>query len=160
MVTTRRSNGRPSGEGKSEIPGLRGIITAEVGEVPHELLPGIFEQMKRELTQVVTQQVETAMARRRNEAGSSQSGHTRMVEGVFLTSFCPTEVKVRVASNLLRGPTKDWWNVIARSRTPEQIGAMTWEDFIELFKTEFEPQIEVERLTSEFLPMTQTNDSE
>ncbi|KAJ9539526.1 hypothetical protein OSB04_032259 [Centaurea solstitialis] len=78
------------------------------------------------------------------------------VEGAFLTSFCSAEVKVRFASNLLRGPTKDWWNVITRSRTLEQIGAMEWEEFVELFRTKFVPQIEVERLNSEFLSMTQT----
>ncbi|KAJ9539061.1 hypothetical protein OSB04_031794 [Centaurea solstitialis] len=96
-----------------------------------------------------------------HEAGSLQSGHTRNVtfkefmvcqppsfqgekdpiissrwisevEGEFLTSFCPAEVK---------------------------IAAMTWEEFKVLFKAEFEPQVELERLTNEFLYMKQTLDN-
>ncbi|KAJ9547625.1 hypothetical protein OSB04_020168 [Centaurea solstitialis] len=71
MVTTRRSNGRPTGDEEPDVPDLRGIIAAEVGKVLHELLPGLFEQMKLELTQVVTQQVEVATGGQRNEAGRS-----------------------------------------------------------------------------------------
>ncbi|KAJ9542729.1 hypothetical protein OSB04_029235 [Centaurea solstitialis] len=172
MVTTRRtgSGGHPSDDNEYEIPDLRGIIAAEVGEVLHDLLPGLFEQMKRELTQMVTQQVSSAMASQGSGAGSSGTGQNRAdpivasrwiseVEGAFLTSFCPAEVKVRYAANLLRGPAKDWWGVVNSSRTQEQIGALTWEAFLEMFRAEFVPQIEVERLTTEFLEMEQTTES-
>ncbi|KAJ9539497.1 hypothetical protein OSB04_032230 [Centaurea solstitialis] len=190
MVTTRRTGTgeRPNDGDEHEIPDLRGIIAAEVGEVLHDLLPGLFEQMKRELTQVVTQQVNSAMAGRGSVAGSSSTGQNRAVgfkdfaacqpphfggekdpivasrwisevEGAFLTSFCPAEVKVRYAANLLRGPAKDWWGVVNGSRTQEQIGALTWEAFLEMFRAEFVPQIEVERLTTEFLEMEQTTES-
>ncbi|KAJ9546782.1 hypothetical protein OSB04_019325 [Centaurea solstitialis] len=187
MVTTRRSSGS-SGGGDQEIPDLRDIIASQVGEVLHSLLPGLFDQMKREMTELVTQQVQTATAGRVNEAGSSQTGHTRNVtfkdfmacqppnflgekgsvissrwvsevEGAFLTSFSPAEVKVRFAANLLRKAAKDWWNVMSSSRTPEQVAAMTWEEFKGLFKAEFEPQVEIERLTNEFLYMKQTTES-
>ncbi|KAJ9561205.1 hypothetical protein OSB04_006365 [Centaurea solstitialis] len=190
MVNTRRtgSGERPNEGDEHEIPDLRGIIAAEVGEVLHDLLPGLFEQMKRELTQVVTQQVNSAMAGRGSVARSSSTGQNRAVgfkdftacqpphfggekdpivasrwisevEGAFLTSFCPAEVKVRYAANLLRGPAKDWWGVVNSSRTQEQIGALTWEAFLEMFRAEFVPQIEVERLTTEFLEMEQTTES-
>ncbi|KAJ9561564.1 hypothetical protein OSB04_006724 [Centaurea solstitialis] len=190
MVTTRRTGTgeRPNDGDEHEIPDLRGIIAAEVGEVLHDLLPSLFEQIKRELTQVVTQQVNTAMAGRGSVAGSSSTGQNRAVgfkdfaacqlphfggekdpivasrwisevEGAFLTSFCPAEVKVRYAANLLRGPAKDWWGVVNGSRTQEQIGALTWEAFLEMFRAEFVPQIEVERPTTEFLEMEQTTES-
>ncbi|KAJ9557909.1 hypothetical protein OSB04_012523 [Centaurea solstitialis] len=187
MVTTRRGSGS-SGREDQEIPDLRDIIASQVGEVLHSLLSGLFDQMKREMTELVTQQVQTATAGRVNEAGSSQSGHTRNVtfkdfmacqppnflgekdlvissrwvsevEGAFLTSFSPAEVKVRFAANLLRKAAKDWWNVVSSSRTPEQVAAMTWEEFKGLFKAEFEPQVEIERLTNEFLYMKQTTES-
>ena len=73
MVATRRRSQESSDGEDREIPDLRGIIAAEVGEVLHDLLPVLFDQMKRELTQVVNQQVETAMASRGNGVGSSQS---------------------------------------------------------------------------------------
>ena len=36
---------------------------------------------------------------------------------------------------------------------------MTWEQFTELFREKYMPQIEVERLTSEFLSLVQTTES-
>ena len=143
MVTTRRRSHELSGGEDQEIPHLRGIIAAEVGEVLHEFLQGLFDQMRRELTQLVNQQVETAMADRGNGVGSSQSDQSTVasyknfsacqqpifegkkdtvastrwiseIEGAFRTSFCLAEVKVRFAVNLLRGPAKDWWNLIVR----------------------------------------------
>ncbi|KAJ9544506.1 hypothetical protein OSB04_024213 [Centaurea solstitialis] len=59
MVTTRRNSGSSGGEDQ-EIPDLRDIIASQVGEVLHSLLPGLFDQMKREMTELVTQQVQTA----------------------------------------------------------------------------------------------------
>ena len=45
MVTTKRGSQESSGREGREIPDLRGLIAAEVGEVLHELLPGHFDQM-------------------------------------------------------------------------------------------------------------------
>ena len=81
------------------------------------------------------------------------------MEGAFRTSFCPPEVKVRFATNLLRGAGKDWWGLIVRSRTEAEIEAMTWDGFKELFKEQYVPQIEIERITGEFLNMMQTTES-
>lgn len=185
MVTTRRNPRNSPIHESSEIPGLREVVAAEIGEVLHELLPGLFDQMKQELTQVVNSRVEAALAGRGNGAGSSQvraatykdfsACHPPMfegkkdpvtstrwiseVEGAFRTSFCTAEVKVRFAVNLLRGPAKDWWNLIVRSRTGEQIESMTWEQFTGLFREQYVPQIEVERLTGEFLSLVQTTES-
>ncbi|KAJ9560649.1 hypothetical protein OSB04_005809 [Centaurea solstitialis] len=69
------------------------------------------------------------------------------------------EVKVRYAANLLRKAGKDWWNIINKSRSAEQIAAMTWGEFTELFKEQYVSQVEIERLTSEFLQMKQTTES-
>ena len=55
MVTTRSGSQESTGREDREIPDLRGMIAAEVGEVLHELLLGLYDQMKRELTQVVNQ---------------------------------------------------------------------------------------------------------
>ena len=57
MVNTR-SQDNPSPDRESqEIPGLKEIIAAELGEVLHEIHPGLFDQIKQELTQVVNSQV-------------------------------------------------------------------------------------------------------
>ncbi|KAJ9547715.1 hypothetical protein OSB04_020258 [Centaurea solstitialis] len=161
MVTTRMGSSGTTEEGDHKIPDLRGIIASQMGEILHEILPGLFDQMKREMREIVTHQIRSSSGGRVNEAGSSQSGHPRNVtfkdfmacqppnfqgekdpvvssrwisevEGAFLTSFSPAEVK---------------------------IAAMTWEEFKELFKAEFEPQVQIERLINEFLYMKQTTDS-
>ncbi|KAJ9539429.1 hypothetical protein OSB04_032162 [Centaurea solstitialis] len=139
MVTTRRSNGHSNGGEDQEIPDLRNIIASQVGEVLHDILPA-------------------AKVRRRKDPIISARWISE-IEGAFLTSFCPADVKVRFAVNLLRGLVKNWWNVVNGSRTLEQIGALTWEEFTGMFRAEFAPQIEVERLTIEFLQMVQTTET-
>ncbi|KAJ9553505.1 hypothetical protein OSB04_017550 [Centaurea solstitialis] len=156
MVTTRRSNGHSNGGEDQEIPDLRNIIASQVGEVLHDILPGLFEQMKREMTEIVTQQPPKFEGEKDPIISARWISE---IEGAFLTTFCPANVKVRFAANLLRGPAKDCWNVVNGSRTPEQIGALTWEEFTGMFRAEFAPQIEVERLTTEFLQMVQTTET-
>ena len=46
-----------------------------------------------------------------------------------------------------------------RSRTEAEIEAMTWDGFKELFKEQYVPQIEIERITGEFVNMVQTTES-
>ncbi|KAJ9557274.1 hypothetical protein OSB04_011888 [Centaurea solstitialis] len=174
--------------GDQEIPNLREMIAAEVGEALHDMLPGYFAQMKEEVTNEMRSQVEAAVAARPGGSGGSAGGQSRVttykdfsacqppqfngqkdpvassrwiseVEGAFLTSSCSEEMKVRYASNLLRKAAKDWWNLINRTRTPEQIAVMTWEQFKELFNEQYVPQVEVERLTGEFLNMKQTTET-
>ncbi|KAJ9537988.1 hypothetical protein OSB04_030721 [Centaurea solstitialis] len=144
-----------------EIPDFRGMISAEVGEALHDLLPGMFAQMKEELTKEIRSQVEAAVASRPGGSGGTSGGQPRVttykdfstcqppqfngqkdpvassrwiseVEGAFLTSFCSEEVK---------------------------IATMTWEQFKEQFKEQYVPQVEVERLTGEFLAMKQTTET-
>ncbi|KAJ9560611.1 hypothetical protein OSB04_005771 [Centaurea solstitialis] len=175
-------------EEDQETLDLREMIAAEVGEALHDMLPGYLAQMKEELTNEMRSQVEAAVAAKPGGSGGSGGGQLRVttykdfsacqppqfngqkdpvassrwiseVEGAFLTSSCSEEVKVRYASNLLRKAAKDWWNLINRTRTLEQIATMTWEQFKELFKEQYVPQVEVERLTGEFLAMKQTTET-
>ncbi|KAJ9562370.1 hypothetical protein OSB04_007530 [Centaurea solstitialis] len=148
------------------------------------------DELKKEMRSQVEAVVEASVAARPGGSGGSGGGQPRVttykdfsacqppqfngqkdpvassrwiseVEGVFLTSSCSEEVKARYASNLLRKAAKDWWNLINRTRTPEQIATMTWEQFKEQFKEQYQyvPQVEVERLTGEFLAMKQTTET-
>ena len=49
---------------ETETPDLRGMIASEVGETLHQLLPGLFTQMKDELSEVMDQKIEAAFAAR------------------------------------------------------------------------------------------------
>ncbi|KAI3518313.1 hypothetical protein L1887_06895 [Cichorium endivia] len=178
MVRTR-SGGETSG---TEDPDLRDLVASEVGEVVQELLPGLFAQIKAELIEKMQEMIATATS------GTSGLGQPRgmtyrdfsacqppqfqgkrdpitsshwitEIEGAFRTCFCPADAKVRFAANLLRGPAKDWWEIEVNARTEAGIDAMTWEEFKEIFKEQFMPMIEVERVTKEFLCLEQTTET-
>ncbi|KAJ9557883.1 hypothetical protein OSB04_012497 [Centaurea solstitialis] len=170
MVNTKRMGKQTVNTEDVDMESLREIIGAEVAQVMHETLPGLFEQIKGELAKTVISQVEAAMASRASGSGSSQTSRVTSykdftacqppffqgqknpiasthwlteMEGAFLTSSCSAEVKVRYASNLLRGPAKDWWNIVTEAKSPEQIAAMSWEQFKEIFKEQYVPQVEI-----------------
>src|SRR5581483_9185474 len=81
------------------------------------------------------------------------------VESAFRTCKCPAGSKVIFASNLLRGAAKDWWDLLLKRLSEDQINALTWEEFRVMFDEEFAPSIEKERIASEFLQMKQTTES-
>ncbi|KAJ9552624.1 hypothetical protein OSB04_016669 [Centaurea solstitialis] len=81
------------------------------------------------------------------------------VEGAFRNNGCPTGLKVFFAVNLLRNAGKDWWGLVLKGRTEAQIDAMTWDEFKVMFDEQFAPRIEKERITAEFLRLTQTTET-
>ncbi|KAL4555553.1 hypothetical protein LXL04_038175 [Taraxacum kok-saghyz] len=72
------------------------------------------------------------------------------VEGAFITSGCPDDLKVRFAVNLLRGGAKDW---SAIALTVAERTTLTWQEFVTRFRAEYVPRVEVERLEREFLAL-------
>ncbi|KAJ9556112.1 hypothetical protein OSB04_010726 [Centaurea solstitialis] len=182
MVTTRRGNSR------SEEPDLRDLIGSEVQEVLQQLLPGLFAQMKDEILQAMDERMEAAFTARGSASGSNSQAQSRAstfkdfmacqpphfegrkdpivcyrwiaaVEGAFRTCSFPEGMKVFFAANLLRDAGKDWWGLILKSHTEEQITAMTWDAFKVLFDEQFSPRVERERIIAEFLNLKQTTES-
>ena len=125
MVTTRRT----SGTEEPETPDLRDVIDSEVTETLHQILPGLFAQMKDELLLAVDQRIEAAFTTRESATGSNNQAQSRTVtfkdfmacqpphfegqkdpiacsrwiaavEGAFRTSGCPARSKVFFAANL------------------------------------------------------------
>ncbi|KAJ9557272.1 hypothetical protein OSB04_011886 [Centaurea solstitialis] len=184
MVNTRRT----STTEEPKTPDLRDVIALQVTETLHQILPGLFVQMKGELLVAVDERIETDFIARGSGSGSTSQGQSRAstfkdfmacqppyfegkkdpiacyrwvaaVEGAFHTSGCPEGMKVVYSVNLLRNAGKDWWGLILKSRTEEQISAMTWEEFKALPDEEFSPRIEKERITVEFLNLKQTTET-
>ncbi|KAJ9539354.1 hypothetical protein OSB04_032087 [Centaurea solstitialis] len=184
MVVTRRT----STSEEPETPDLRDVIGPQLTETLHQILPGLFAQMKDELMAAVDERIEAAFTARGSGSGSTSQGQSRAstfkdfmacqpphfegkkdpiacyrwvaaVEGAFRTSGCPDVMKVVYAVNLLRNAGKDWWGLILKSRTEEQISAMTWEEFKALLDEEFSPRVEKERITAEFLNLKQTTET-
>ena len=65
------------------------------------------------------------------------------IANVFNTSFCPEEANVRYASCLLKDQARDWWEKIGSDLGDDVIDAMPWDDFLNRFRVEFAPTIEV-----------------
>ena len=81
------------------------------------------------------------------------------VEGVFVTSGCPDNKRVRYAMNLLRGAAKDWWGVVTATMTAAQLEALTWDEFVEQFRRQYVPRVERERIAREFMTLEQTTET-
>ncbi|KAJ9538895.1 LOW QUALITY PROTEIN: hypothetical protein OSB04_031628 [Centaurea solstitialis] len=171
-----------------KTPDLRDIIGPQLTKTLHQILPGLFAQMKDELLAAVDERIEAAFTTRGSGSSSNSQGQSRAstfkdfmacqpphfegkkdpiacyrwvaaVEGAFRTSGYPDAMKVVYAVNLLRNTGKDWWGLILKSRTEEQIRAMTWEEFKALLDEKFSPRIEKERITAEFLNLRQTTET-
>ncbi|KAJ9564890.1 hypothetical protein OSB04_000856 [Centaurea solstitialis] len=183
MVVTRRT----STSEELETPDWLDVIGPQVTETLHQILPGLFAQMKDELLAAVDERIEAAFTARGSGTSNTSQGQSRAstfkdfmacqpphfegkkdpiacyrwvvaVEDPFRTSGCPDAMKVVYAVNLLRNAGKDWWGLLLKSRTEEQIGAMTWEEFKTLLDEEFSPRVEKERITTEFLNLKQTTE--
>ena len=72
VLNFRMVNLRPRNRtGETETPDLRGMIASEVGETLQQLLPGLFAQMKDELSEMMDQKIEAAFAARNQQVGGS-----------------------------------------------------------------------------------------
>ncbi|XP_042757760.2 uncharacterized protein LOC122197614 isoform X2 [Lactuca sativa] len=81
------------------------------------------------------------------------------IEGCFYTCSCPEHLRVRFALNQLRLGAKDWWKFVTTHYSSEELAAMTWERFTAMFRDEYVPPVERERLAQEFLTLKQGTES-
>ncbi|KAJ9537987.1 hypothetical protein OSB04_030720 [Centaurea solstitialis] len=152
-------------EEDQETPDLREMIAAEVGEALHDMLPGYFAQMKDELKKKMRSQVEAvveaAVAARPGGSGGSGGGQPRFTTYKDFSASQPPQFngqKDPVASSRWISEVEGAFLTI--SCTEEmKIATMTWEQFKELFKEQYVPQVEVERLTGDFLATKQTTET-
>lgn len=77
------------------------------------------------------------------------------VEGCFYTCLCPEHMRVWFALYQLRLGAKDWWKFVTADFTSAELAAVTWERFTTMFKDEYVPPVERERLAQEFLSLKQ-----
>ncbi|KAL7605587.1 hypothetical protein Lser_V15G15349 [Lactuca serriola] len=87
------------------------------------------------------------------------------IKSAFLNNELDNEVclewdKVRLASCLLKGSARDWWEEVGRVIGDDAaLDAMTWMDFTTRFRAEFAPIIEVQQLSREFQDLQQTTET-
>jgi len=60
---------------------------------------------------------------------------------------------------MLRGAAKDWWGLLEAELSEDEVNGMTWEEFLVRFRAHFVPQVEVDRITREFLALEQKTES-
>ena len=173
MVNTRANPGTEEDE-------IRGMIVEEVTRVITDTIPELFTGIRDQLGAMIDERLAAFAA----NGGGQQRGFTYRdfsacsppefkgeadpmaamrwisdVEGVFRTSGCPENLRVRYALNLLRGPAKDWWGLHAASLTVAQVDALVWDEFVTRFRQQYVPRVEVERITREFLALEQRDES-
>ena len=81
------------------------------------------------------------------------------IEGCFYTCSCPEHLRVRFALNQLRLGAKDWWKFTTAHYSPAELAAVTWERFTTMFRDEYVPSVERDRLAQEFLTLKQGTES-
>ena len=75
------------------------------------------------------------------------------IEGCFYMCSCPEHLRVRFALNQLRLGAKDWWKFVTANFTLAEISEVTWERFTAMFREDYVPLVERERLIQEFLTL-------
>lgn len=81
------------------------------------------------------------------------------VEGCLFTCLCPENMKFKYALNLLGLGMKDWWKMVTSSYSPKKIAVVTWEECIDIFRTQYVLLVERDMLAQEYLSLKQTTNS-
>jgi hypothetical protein len=155
---------------------LPDMIANEVGRAFRDEIPGIFTGIRDQLNAMLEERLTAHTAGggrppreftyREFSACGPQEFHGELdpikamrwidnVEGAFRTCACPEEKKVIFSLNLLRGPANDWWKLQQAGMTAAQLAALTWAEFTDRVKRQYAPQVEIQRLTREFLELKQ-----
>ncbi|KAL7584909.1 uncharacterized protein LOC128127083 [Lactuca sativa] len=158
---------------RAEIPEMFGSIKTTLMET--------FDERYAALTEAATAAATAAVAAARPQGGDSllfrEFSNTKPpefdgtqdpiaamrwiadIEGCFYTCSCPEHLRVRFALNQLRLGAKDWWKFVTANFTLAETAAVTWEGFTTMFRDEYVPPVERERLVQEFLALKQGTDS-
>lgn len=81
------------------------------------------------------------------------------IANAFRTSSCLEEAKVRLASYILIDKACDWWEEVGYALGGEVSEANNWDEFVTMFRDEFEPVIEVQQHVREFHDLRQTTET-
>lgn len=64
------------------------------------------------------------------------------VDEYFYTYSCRDDWRVLFALNLLCLGVKDWWKFMIANLSPTKKDAVTWDQFVEMFREEYVPLVE------------------
>ncbi|KAJ9548231.1 hypothetical protein OSB04_020774 [Centaurea solstitialis] len=149
MVNTRRNQGSE----EPETPDLRDVIASEVTETLQQILPGLFAQMKDEILQVVYQRIDTAFTARGRRMGAvarlkAKPSHSRTSWRVSRHTLRDRRIPLLVLDG--SRPSRELSTPVVVRRGRRFSLRQT------CYATQFAPRIEKERITAEFLKLTQT----
>lgn len=181
MVRTRRTSPIADSNGEDSLNGtqIRTLINNEVSRAVGEAIPEIIAALREEMTILLNERVAAATTPPGNQNRAREFQYRDFsacsppefkgdmnpiismrwisdMECAFLTSGCPDNMKVRFSVNLLRGRAKDW---CASALSMAEHTSLSWEDFVVRFRAQFVPPVEMEKMTKEFLELTQTNET-
>nr|XP_043625519.1 uncharacterized protein LOC122596941 [Erigeron canadensis] len=76
------------------------------------------------------------------------------IEVVFVSCYCPEDMKVLCASCMLKKNARNWWRSTTVSLTPEVLAAMPWGTFRDKFLEEYVGTRELRLIEKEFRALT------
>ncbi|KAI3695172.1 hypothetical protein L1987_78161 [Smallanthus sonchifolius] len=79
----------------------------------------------------------------------------KSIEGTFLNSDCPDNLRVHHATSVFQKQALTWWNGERRTRGMEAAMALPWDEVKRLMTEEFCPRNEVRKMEAEFWDLTQ-----
>ncbi|KAJ9541912.1 hypothetical protein OSB04_028418 [Centaurea solstitialis] len=153
MVVTRNGQGMTPEE-------IRDLVAREVNQAFTNMVPELINQLRDQLTTLIEECMATATA-----AGG---GLQRRFTYRDFAACSPQEFKGELdPSAALRWVSdmegssipKDWWKLQAAELTEAQLGALLWGEFVERFRRQFVPRVEIERITRDFLSYKQQDES-
>ncbi|KAI3814080.1 hypothetical protein L1987_18825 [Smallanthus sonchifolius] len=77
------------------------------------------------------------------------------IEGTFLNSDCPDNLRVRHATSVFQKRALTWWNGEKRTRGVEVAMALPWDELKRIMTEELCPRNEMKKLEAEFWDLTQ-----
>ncbi|XP_024963069.1 uncharacterized protein LOC112503241 [Cynara cardunculus var. scolymus] len=81
------------------------------------------------------------------------------MESVLHISKCSEANKVEYAACLLQGRALTWWNTLVQTRGREAANQLSWEEFKKLFKAEYCPRSELQKLEMELWNLEMKGDN-
>ncbi|KAL4574459.1 hypothetical protein LXL04_021291 [Taraxacum kok-saghyz] len=145
---------------------VAGAVADEVSRAVSEAIPEIITAIREQLETVIDERVMAAIGatQQHHQRGFSYKEFSACSPPLFQGSTDPITCMrwvsdVEGAFLTIISSAKDWWTTWTKAMTNPEISEMPWEDFVTRFRTQYVPQVEMDRLAREFLTMEQTTES-
>ncbi|KAJ9563234.1 hypothetical protein OSB04_008394 [Centaurea solstitialis] len=134
---------------------IRELVAEEVNHAFNDMIPDLINQVRDQFTALLEERLATVTT----AGGGPQRGFTYR----DFTACSPPEFKGELDPSAALRWVSDMEGSSIRAAAAElteaQLGALLWGEFVERFRRQFVPRVEIERITRDFLSYKQQNES-